>query len=188
MEEAAVAVVATVADAALISAGVYTSGLILQRTASGSIGMTDNARASLDKLKIWAAFAGSMAIINSPFGNLLKQNQADAPQADIQASAATAAPASPSPNNDNDKNKSENNSGSNSSTNKSSDYKRVSDGQMKDLQKNGFDPHGGAKPEQGGRGGKIDVYKDKNGDLYYRTAKGDHYEPMNENLNDYYGK
>ncbi len=68
-----------------------------------------------------------------------------------------------------------------------SEYNRVGKGEMKRMQKNGFDPHE-EKPSQGGPGGNIDVYENRNGDLFYKTQKGNHYEPMNINKFDYLPK
>ncbi len=34
----------------------------------------------------------------------------------------------------------------------------------------------------------IDVYENRNGDLFYKTQKGNHYEPMNINKFDYLPK
>ena len=40
-------------------------------------------------------------------------------------------------------------------------------------------------PKQGGSGGSIEIYEDDNGDLFYRIEKGNHYEPIYENIKTY---
>ena len=55
-------------------------------------------------------------------------------------------------------------------------YKRIGDSEIKAMKKNGFDPHDGTKPKQGGKAGKID---------YYKGEKGTHYEETGVNINDY---
>ena len=48
--------------------------------------------------------------------------------------------------------------------------------------KAGFDPHD-YKPKQDGDGGKIDLYKDGAGNIFFKTEKGGSYEPIFENIN-----
>ncbi len=68
---------------------------------------------------------------------------------------------------------------------KEKQYKRISPNQMKDLKKKGFDPHEN-KPSQGkNSGGKIDYYKDKDGNIYYKAEHGENFEPINENINNF---
>ena len=64
-------------------------------------------------------------------------------------------------------------------------YKRIGDSEIKAMKKKGFDPHDGTKPKQGGKAGKIDYYKDKAGNIYYKGEKGTHYEETGVNINDY---
>ncbi|WP_448698196.1 DUF6443 domain-containing protein [Mucilaginibacter sp. AW1-3] len=59
---------------------------------------------------------------------------------------------------------------------------RVSDNEIKNMKAKGFDPHD-HKPQQGNTGGKIDLWKDVDGNLFFRTENGTHYEPLYENIN-----
>nr|WP_255530543.1 polymorphic toxin type 33 domain-containing protein [Pedobacter sp. ASV12] len=61
---------------------------------------------------------------------------------------------------------------------------RVSAGEIKEMQSNGFDPHD-HKPKQGNTGGKIDLWKDSNGNLFFRAEKSKSYEPLYENIKNY---
>jgi hypothetical protein len=55
------------------------------------------------------------------------------------------------------------------------------------MEAKGFDPHE-HKPKQGGTGGKIDLYKDSKGWIFYKTEKGNNYEPIFENITNYLKK
>ena len=61
---------------------------------------------------------------------------------------------------------------------------RVSGGEMKEMISNGFDPHD-HKPKQGNTGGKIDLWKDSKGYLFFRAEKSNNYEPLFDNINNY---
>ncbi|HKG07948.1 MAG TPA: RHS repeat-associated core domain-containing protein, partial [Pedobacter sp.] len=58
---------------------------------------------------------------------------------------------------------------------------RVSKGETRELKEKGYDPHS-VKPSQGGPGKKIDLWKDRLGNLFYRTEGGSHYEPLYDNI------
>ncbi len=57
----------------------------------------------------------------------------------------------------------------------------LSKGEINELKKNGIDPHD-LKPQQGGPGGKIDLFKDMKGNLFWKTQKGNNFEPIFENF------
>lgn len=63
-------------------------------------------------------------------------------------------------------------------------YTRLKPFEIKFLEKRGIDIHSvKVKPKQGGPGGKIDLWKNAKGDVFFRTEKGNHYEPIGENIN-----
>ena len=59
---------------------------------------------------------------------------------------------------------------------------RVGKDLMKKLQSKGFDPHD-HKPQQGNTGGKIDLWKDDDGYLFFKAERSQNYEPTFENIN-----
>ena len=62
-------------------------------------------------------------------------------------------------------------------------HKDIIEVKQKLMQENGFEPHG-YKPKQG-NGQKIDYYKDQQGNIYYSTPDGAHFEPTYMNIHDY---
>ncbi len=60
---------------------------------------------------------------------------------------------------------------------------RISTGEINEMKGNGFDPHG-EKPKQNGPGGKIDIWKDSKGFMFFKTEKGAP-QPLYENISTY---
>lgn len=60
----------------------------------------------------------------------------------------------------------------------------VTDGEMKEMISNGFDPNE-HKPKQENTVGEIDYWKDSKGDLFYRAERSKNYEPTFENISNY---
>ena len=66
---------------------------------------------------------------------------------------------------------------------KKPNYKYLDIKFIHELEKKGFKTHDW-KPGQGNNG-RINYYKDEKGNLYYRIDKGNHYEPLLDNIENY---